>query len=52
VVMSGAGPTLMALSPKSQAETVRTAMAMAWAAQGVSVQTRTLQLDMDGAVVG
>jgi homoserine kinase len=52
VVMSGAGPTLMALSPQSQAETVRTAMAMAWAAQGVSVQTRTLQLDMNGAVVG
>jgi homoserine kinase len=51
VVMSGAGPTLMALSPKSQAETVRTAMAMAWAAQGVSVQTRMLQLDMNGAVV-
>jgi homoserine kinase len=52
VVMSGAGPTLMALTHRSQAETVRTAMAMAWAAQGVSVQTRTLQLDMDGAVVG
>jgi homoserine kinase len=50
-VISGAGTTLMSLTHRRQAETVRTAMAMAWAEQGVAVQTRALQLEMRGAIV-
>ena len=51
MVISGAGPTLLALSHKEQATEVEAAMAIAWAEEGVSLTMRVLQLDTEGAVV-
>jgi homoserine kinase len=50
-VISGAGPTLLALCDRQAATEVAAAMAGAWTAEGVSVTTRVLQVDMVGAVV-
>ena len=49
MVISGAGPTLLALADTSQAETVATAMTQAWQTEGVTVQTLILNLDRQGA---
>ncbi|HEY9630058.1 MAG TPA: homoserine kinase [Coleofasciculaceae cyanobacterium] len=51
LVISGSGPTLLALASPEQMVAVKTAMAEAWIAEGVSVQTRILQIDQAGAVV-
>lgn len=51
LVISGAGPTLLALAHRERAATVEAAIATAWTGEGVSVQTRVLQLDEEGARV-
>ncbi|MBW4417999.1 MAG: homoserine kinase [Myxacorys californica WJT36-NPBG1] len=49
MVISGAGPTLLALSDPNQAESVRSAMENAWIARGIGVQVKVLTLDTQGA---
>ena len=51
LVISGAGPTLLALSTPETAESVRSAMALAWETVGISAQTRVLELDRQGAQI-
>ena len=51
LVISGAGSTLLALAAKSEAIAVEAAMVAAWTAEGISVETRVLQLDLEGAVL-
>jgi homoserine kinase len=51
MVISGAGPTLLALTTGARAEAVATAMTDAWANHHVRVQARSLELDLQGAVV-
>jgi len=51
LVISGAGPTLLALTHPTQAEAVAIAMSTAWATAGFSAQAQVLQLDRQGAVV-
>ena len=50
MVISGAGPTLLALSDISQADKVATAMADTWQQQEVEAQATALKLDHQGAV--
>lgn len=50
MVISGAGPTLLALANSANAEAVKTAMETAWTQQGVTVQVKSLQIDTQGAV--
>ncbi|HLO89308.1 MAG TPA: homoserine kinase [Nostocaceae cyanobacterium] len=50
MVISGAGPTLLALADKGQAEAVRTAMQTAWQNFGITSIVRSLPLDTQGAV--
>ncbi len=49
MVISGAGPTLLALTNGAQAETVAAAMTEAWKAQAVAAQVRSLSIDPQGA---
>ncbi|MFH7245707.1 MAG: homoserine kinase [Spirulina sp.] len=49
LVISGAGPTLLALAPSTTATQVSEAMAAAW--QGQRVTTKVLRLDTEGATV-
>jgi homoserine kinase len=51
MVISGAGPTLLALCDRQAATGVEAAMTEAWAEEGVSVTTRVLQVDVMGAIV-
>ncbi|NJR38605.1 MAG: homoserine kinase [Leptolyngbyaceae cyanobacterium CSU_1_4] len=51
MVISGAGPTLLAIAPLAQAADVEQGMAIAWAEAGVRVQAQVLQLDTTGAFV-
>lgn len=51
LVISGAGPTLLALTDAAQAESVRIAMVETWSKQGITAQAEVLQLDTQGAVV-
>jgi homoserine kinase len=51
LVMSGAGPTLLALAHPSRTVAVEAAMAEAWMSEGISVQTLILQVDTEGAWV-
>lgn len=51
MVISGAGPTLLALVPAKQAPDVTIAMATAWQKQGITARTATVTLDPQGAVV-
>jgi homoserine kinase len=51
LVISGAGPTLLALTHKNQAADVAIALSTAWIAQGISVQTQILEIDQTGAVM-
>ncbi|NJM96490.1 MAG: homoserine kinase [Phormidesmis sp. RL_2_1] len=51
LVISGAGPTLLALCPQPSADAVGAAMAAAWKQQPFSAQTYRLNLDHQGAVV-
>jgi homoserine kinase len=50
MVISGAGPTLLALAASNQAERVKTAMENAWTDQGITVQAKVLQIDTQGAI--
>ncbi|MEM9088315.1 MAG: homoserine kinase [Cyanobacteria bacterium P01_F01_bin.53] len=50
MVISGAGPTLLALAPQTVAEAVREAMETAWQSQSFAVKAHCLQLDTKGAV--
>jgi homoserine kinase len=50
LVISGAGPTLLALAHPTHAGAVEVAIADAWTAQDVSVQVHMLQIDRRGAV--
>jgi homoserine kinase len=50
MVISGAGPTLLALSSSDRAEAVATAMTQAWEQHSIQVEARTLALDLQGAV--
>jgi homoserine kinase len=51
LVISGAGPTLLALADVAHAGAIQAAMKNAWTSHGVSVQVEVLQLDDKGAVV-
>jgi homoserine kinase len=48
MVISGAGPTLLALTKSTRAEIVAAAMGEAWAKIGVTAQVRSLYLDPQG----
>ncbi|WP_421655298.1 homoserine kinase [Leptothermofonsia sp. ETS-13] len=50
MVISGAGPTLLALTAPETAEAVRSAMESAWASQGTTAQVKVLQIDTQGAI--
>jgi len=52
LAISGAGPTLLALTNPAQAPSVAKAMEAAWRACEVGVEVRSLQLDTRGAVCG
>ncbi len=52
LVISGAGPTLLALASPSQADAVATAMTTAWSTIGIGVMTKQLAIDTAGAIVG
>ncbi|MCA1992179.1 MAG: homoserine kinase [Coleofasciculus sp. S288] len=49
LVISGAGPTLLALVDSEFAPAVATAMVTAWKEQGIAAQVRSLSLDAQGA---
>ncbi|MGG6296746.1 homoserine kinase [Leptolyngbya sp. AN02str] len=51
MVISGAGPTLLALAPQEQAEAVAQAMQSCWMAEGVNPILRILQLNTVGTVI-
>lgn len=51
MAISGAGPTLLALSSPSSASEVATAMKTAWQEAGITAEARSLQIDTTGAVV-
>ncbi|PSN12306.1 homoserine kinase [filamentous cyanobacterium CCP5] len=51
LVISGAGPTLLALTPAPKAEAVRQAMATAWQQAGIQAQSLILAIDTQGAQV-
>lgn len=50
LVISGAGPTLLALSPAAKAEAVATQMQRAWAEAEITAQVESLQIDTQGAI--
>ncbi|HEY9740803.1 MAG TPA: homoserine kinase [Coleofasciculaceae cyanobacterium] len=49
MVISGAGPTLLALVDSAGAQAVAAAMADAWKEEGITAQVRSLSLDTQGA---
>ncbi len=51
MVISGAGPTLLALAHSSQAAAVEEAMTVAWKNAGMTAKVRSLNLDTQGATV-
>lgn len=51
MVISGAGPTLLALTTTERASAVATAMSEAWATHDLQVQAEVLAVDLQGAVV-
>lgn len=51
MVISGAGPTLLALTNPQQAKSVVAAMNQAWSREGINPQVKILQLDTTGAKV-
>jgi homoserine kinase len=50
MVISGAGPTLLALVESPQATAVEAAMADAWMVEGIITQVRSLSVDTQGAI--
>jgi homoserine kinase len=51
LVISGAGPTLLALAHSTQAEAVRVTMQTAWEGLGIVVQTQVVAVERNGTVV-
>ena len=51
MVISGAGPTLLALSSADRAEGVASAMIQAWTIHDIQVDARSLAVDLQGATV-
>lgn len=51
MVISGAGPTLLALTNRDRVKTVMMAMSEAWAKIGVEAEVRSLNLDTVGATI-
>ncbi|MEP0912214.1 homoserine kinase [Leptolyngbya sp. GB1-A1] len=51
LVISGAGPTLLALTRPDRAAAVESALTQAWTAAGVTVQTQRVQIDTQGATI-
>ena len=51
MVISGAGPTLLALTNSDRVDTVVTAMSEAWSQLGVKAEVRPLKLDTEGAKI-
>lgn len=51
LVISGAGPTLLALTDAACAGAVEQAMAVAWQAEGVKAEVRSLSLEPQGAKI-
>ncbi len=51
MVISGAGPTLLALANAESAAAVAAAMAQAWATHQIQAEARPLTVDLQGAVV-
>jgi homoserine kinase len=51
MVISGAGPTLLALVDITKAKSVETAMTNAWMAKGINSIVRSLPLDTQGVVI-
>jgi homoserine kinase len=51
MVISGAGPTLLALADTTEAKTVGTAMLNAWQQAGITSIVRSLPLDTQGATI-
>lgn len=51
MVISGAGPTLLALTNKADSEAVVAAMAAAWIEEGIKAEVRSLCVDTQGAKV-
>jgi homoserine kinase len=51
MVISGAGPTLLALTSPEKAEQVVTAMKTAWCSKGIEAQVRSLAINPSGAKV-
>ncbi|AFY55112.1 homoserine kinase [Rivularia sp. PCC 7116] len=49
MVISGAGPTLLALTNTANSQAVATAMVSEWENKGVKAQVQTLQIDREGA---
>ncbi|MDJ0706912.1 MAG: homoserine kinase, partial [Leptolyngbyaceae cyanobacterium MO_188.B28] len=50
VVISGAGPTLLALANQERADAIADAMAATWAESGVEARAMALSIDFRGAV--
>lgn len=48
MVISGAGPTLLALADKLHSEAVEAAMLAAWQQEGITAEVRSLSLDTQG----
>ncbi len=51
MVISGAGPTLLALTTAERAVSVATAITAAWGTHDIQVQARSLEIDLQGATV-
>jgi homoserine kinase len=51
LVISGAGPTLLALSMTEAASTVAHQIQMAWQQNGITAEVITAQIDLNGAIV-
>lgn len=51
LVISGAGPTLLALTDEASASQVAEAMTQAWQQEGVHPEVKVLQLDTQGATI-
>ncbi len=49
LVISGAGPTLLALADSAEAEAIRGAIATAWSKAGMTATVKVLQIDHQGA---
>jgi homoserine kinase len=51
MVISGAGPTLLALTDELHSQAVATAMTAAWKLEGITAIVRSLSLDTQGAIL-